>query len=153
MCRIELVTVTQKILLTTLALILNWCDSTVLSPVNRQRDTGNLLVPERPITAPLPSEHPMMLNLGASIRTPELVVGHVCKLVQFQLIRLVFFVAVVDMLDILLEHIEPLVLLIKAPRNRVVAPPPLVQIPQAVLRGQVSLMVIKALSHPNHQSK
>lgn len=143
----------QKILLTTLALILNWSDSTVLSPVNRWRNAVNLLVPKGPITPSLPLEHPMMLNLGAGISAPELVVGHVSKLVQLQLIRLVHFVGVVNMLDIQLEHIEPLVLLIEAPRNCVVAPPPLVQIPQAVLSGQVSLMEIKALSHPNHQSK
>lgn len=68
----------------------------------------------------------MMLDLRAGVNAPELVASHVGKLVQFQLVRLVLLVEVVDIMCIGFEHVEPLVLLVDASRNRVVAPPPLV---------------------------
>lgn len=80
-------------------------------------------------------------------------VSHVCKLVQFQLVRFILLVGAVDMHDIFLEHIEPLVLLIETPGHCVMAPPLLVQIPQAFVGHQVLLVEIKTLNHPKKQSK
>lgn len=68
----------------------------------------------------------MMLDLRAGVNPPELVASHVGKLVQFQLVRLVLLVEVVDIMGIGFKHVESLVLLVDASRNRVVAPPPLV---------------------------
>lgn len=68
----------------------------------------------------------MMLDLRAGVNAPELVASHVGKLVQFQLVRLVLLVEVVDIMGIGFKHVESLVLLVDASRNRVVAPPPLV---------------------------
>jgi len=82
---------------------------------------------------PLTMEHPVVADFGASIEAPELMVGKVSKLVQLKLVRLVHCVHLVNMFHILLEHIEPLVLVLKAPRHSVVAPPPLVEVPQALL--------------------
>lgn len=76
----------------------------------------------------------MVVNLGARIGTPEFVVGHVRELVELQLVRFIHLVRVVDVHDVGFEHVESPVFLVEASRNRMVAPPSLVQIPQALLR-------------------
>ncbi|CAN1774420.1 hypothetical protein LINPERHAP1_LOCUS12938 [Linum perenne] len=119
--------------LTTLALILNRGNSTFLPPVNRRWDSLNILVHESSIPTWGAPEHGMVVNLGVSESVLELVVGHVCKLVQLQLVGLVHLVGLMNMHHIVLEHIEPLVLVLEALGHSVVAPPPLVQLPQAVL--------------------
>lgn len=115
--------------LTTLALILDRGDGAFLPPINRCRDALYVLVHETFASDFIPMEHSVMLDLGACINASELMVGHVCKLVQLQLVRLVHLVGLVDMSNVCLEHIESLMLLVEAGRYGVVAPPPLVQIP------------------------
>ena len=80
-------------------------------------------------------------------------VGHVSELVQFQLVRLIHLVSVMDMHHIRFEHVKPFMLLTEASRNRVVTPPSLVQVPQAFLRRQILLMKIKAIGHSKNQRK
>lgn len=75
-------------------------------------------------------------------------VGHIGKLIQFQLVRLIHAVHLVNMLHVLLEHIETLMLLLQVPRNSVVAPPPLVQVPESLFGTQVLLLEVKALGNP-----
>lgn len=80
-------------------------------------------------------------------------VSHVCKLVEFQLVRLILLVELMDKIHILLEHIKALVLLIQTPRHSVMAPPPLIQIPQTFFSLQLFLMEIKTLNNPNNQNQ
>ena len=75
-------------------------------------------------------------------------VGHIRKLIQFQLVRLIHIVHLVNMLHVLLEHIETLMLLPQVPRNSVVAPPPLIQDPESLFGSQVLLLEVKARGKP-----
>jgi hypothetical protein len=114
-----------------MALVLNTGHSTFLPLVNRVGNSVHLLVHEAPTSTWCSSEHPAVLNLGPTcVSAPKLMVSHVCKLVQLQLIRLIHPVGSMNMRNIFLEYIEALVLLIKAlGDHRVVAPPRLIQIP------------------------
>ncbi len=143
----------DKIFLTTTALIFNSSHSTFQPPINRSWNTAHPLMHEALTSTWRPSEHPVVLNLWASIHAPKLMVSHVSKLVQFQLIRLIQLVGVMNMHNIFLEHIEALVLLIKTRWDRMVAPPPLIQIPYTFLRIQILLMKIESLSNPKKGSK
>lgn len=87
----------------------------------------------------LPSPDLVVLDLGAGVEASELLVGHVREGVELELIRLVLLVEFVDELDVVLEHVEPPVLLVEVPCHRVVAAPSLVERPQAVLGGQILL--------------
>lgn len=140
-------------LLTALALILYISDSTFLPPIYGRRNPVNVLIHESTIPTWRASEHSVMINLGASIDAPEFMVGHVSEPVQLQLVRLVHFIGTVDMHHVAFEHVEAVVLLIEASRNRVVAPPSLVQIPQPFLGFQVLFIELKALSNSQNQSK
>lgn len=88
----------------------------------------------------------MVTDLGACKHAPELMIGHVGKLVQLQLVGPVLFVDLVDMHHILLEHVESLLLLTEVPGHRVVAPPTLIEVPQLLLRGQILLVELKTLT-------
>lgn len=121
---------------TTSALVLDAGNCAFLPPINRRRQILGLLVHEPAGTALFATEHPEVLNLGA-VRASELMAGHVTKLVEFQLVRPFHLVNFMDVLHILLENVEAPLLLGLVSGHRVVAPPPLVQVPQALLGGQV----------------
>lgn len=140
-------------LFTTLALVLNIGHGTFLPPINRGGNCVLLLVHEASTSTWRSSEHPVMVNLGPCVSAPKLMVSHVSKLVQLQLVRLIHLVGIMNMDHIFLEYIEAHVLLIKARGDRVVAPPPLIQIPQTFLGPQILLMKIKTLGDPKNQSK
>lgn len=94
-----------------------------------------------------------MTNLGTRINASELMVSHVCKLVQLELVRLIQLVSVVNMLNIGFEHIESLVLVFETPGHRVVAPPPLVQTPQALFSLQLLIVIIETLGKTKSQNQ
>lgn len=121
---------------TTSALVLDTSNSSFLPPINRRWQILSLLVHEPAGTSPFATDFPEVLNFG-TINASELMVGHVTKLVEFQLVRPVHLVNLMNVLHILLENIESLLLLGEVSGHRVVAPPPLVQVPQALLGGQV----------------
>lgn len=87
----------------------------------------------------------MVTDLGAGVGVLELVGRHVGELVELELVRLVVLVGSVDVLDVALEHVEPLVLVPEAPRDRVVAAPPLVEVPKALVGLQVLVVDLEAL--------
>jgi len=130
-----------------MALVLNTGRITFLPPVNRVGNSVHLLVHEAPTSTWCSSDHPTVLNLGPTcVSSPKLMGSHVCKLVQLQLIRLIHLVGSMNMHNIFLEYSEALVLLlIKAlGDHRVVASPPLIQIPKTFLGPQILLMKIKS---------
>ncbi|CAI0447482.1 unnamed protein product, partial [Linum tenue] len=129
------------------------CNSTFLPPINRRRHPPDVLVHERPVPTRCSPEHDVVVDLGVSISVLELVARHVGELVQLQLVRLVHLVGLVNVHDILLEHIEPLVLIVEARGDGVMAPPPLVQIPQALLGCQLVLVVVETVCHAEDQSQ
>lgn len=137
--------------ITALSLILHSSDSAFLPPIYGWRDCIDILVHETPTATRAPLERPVVFNLGPSKDTLELMVSHVCKLVQLQFVRLILLVEVVNIVHVVLEHIEPLVLLVEVPRHRVMAPPPLVQIPQALLALQFLFMELETLPEPEDQ--
>lgn len=94
-----------------------------------------------------------MTNLGTRINASELMVSHVCKLVQLELVGLIQLVSVVNMLNIGFEHIESLVLVVETPGHRVVAPPPLVQTPQALFSLQLLVVIIETLGKTKSQNQ
>lgn len=94
-----------------------------------------------------------MTNLGTRINASELMVSHVCKLVQLELVGLIQLVSVVNMLNIGFEHIESLVLVVETPGHRVVAPPPLVQTPQALFSLQLLIVIIETLGKTKSQNQ
>lgn len=94
-----------------------------------------------------------MTNLGTRINASELMVSHVCKLVQLELVGLIQLVSVVNMLNIGFEHIESLVLVFETPGHRVVAPPPLVQTPQALFSLQLLIVIIETLGKTKSQNQ
>ena len=53
-------------------------------------------------------EHPVVANLRASIVLQELMVGQISKPIQFQLVRLVIAIHLVNMFQICLGYIEAL---------------------------------------------
>lgn len=92
-------------------------------------------------------------NLRPCISAHELIICHVCKTVQLQFIGFINLVGHVDVFYVLLEHTEPVVFLVEAAlrevvRDIVVAPPPLVQVPEALLGGKVAIVEVKALGCP-----
>jgi len=102
-------------ILTTLSLVLNRGNSTLLPPVNGRRDASVLIHEASTLIGLLSMEHPVVADLRSSKEGAELMVGKISKLVQLELVRLVHAVHLVHMLHVLLEHIESLVLVIKAP--------------------------------------
>lgn len=70
--------------------------------------------------------------------------GHVGILVELQLVRPVHPVHGVDVLYVGLEHVETPPFLIEVAGGGVVAPPPLVQVPQAFIGAQVLLREVDA---------
>lgn len=133
-------------------MVFDTSDSSFLPPINRRRQIIGLLVHEPAGAAPFATEHPEVVYLG-TIRASELMVGHVTELVEFQLIRPFHLVNLVNVLHILLKHIEALLLLGKVSGHRVVAPPPLVQFPQTLIGSQVLFGEVEALNEPENQGQ
>ena len=110
--------------LTTLALVPDTGYCSILPPVNRGRKVTCTLMNE-PSSLSWSMEHPVVANLWASIVLQELMDGHISKPIQFQLVRLVLAIHLVNMFQICLEYIEALLFFSEAAGNCVLTPPSL----------------------------
>ncbi|VFQ83993.1 unnamed protein product [Cuscuta campestris] len=129
------------------------CNGPFGPPINRRWDCGCIGVPKGWFSARGALQLSVVIYFGTGVRASEFVVGHVGKLVELELVRLVVhLVEVVDVANVGLEDVEPLVLLVEVGRQCVVAPPPLVHLPQALLALQLPLVVFKAFSYSNKLS-
>jgi len=70
-----------------------------------------------------------MLNIRASLGASKLVVRYVGESIDLEFVRLVLFVSPVDMKDIVSKNVEPLYCLVGGSGYRVVASPPLIELP------------------------
>lgn len=143
--------------LTTFALIFDRGNSSLLPPINSSRNVGFILMRENSGETLAPP-HPMVFDARSGVFAPELLVGHVCKLVETELVWLNLVVEVIDEPHILLEHIESFVVLndVNAVHGHttILALPPLIQIPKALLRLQVLLLKpLHAVGHSKQQCK
>lgn len=138
--------------LTAFALVFNSGDCSIFPPVNTMRKIVSLIMREASYP-PAATQRPVVANLRVSIPiVHKLIVGHVRKLVELELVRPTHLVHLVHMLYVLLEDVETSLLLLKVLRSCVVAPPPLVQVTQTLFSSQVLLLEFKALTQANNQS-
>lgn len=142
--------------LTTFALIFDRGNSSLLPPINGSRNVGFILMRENSGETLAPP-HPVVFDARAGVFALELLVGHVCKLVETERVWLSLLVEVIDEPHILLEHIESFVVLDDANAvhgHTILALPPPIQIPEALLRLQVLLLkALHAVGHSKQQCK
>lgn len=98
-------------LLTTRALVLDRSDSTVLPPIYRLGQVDDIFVAGLVMIA---RELSSPLSLQSQVHLLELVVGQVRELVQPEPVVGHLLVGLIDVLQVLLEHLEPLQLLLQA---------------------------------------
>lgn len=102
--------------LTTLSLVFDGAHSTLQPPINRGCNHGDILVHEA-VGASLiaATESTFVVDHGAGVERPELLVCHVSEHVEPELVgTLSLLVEVVDEVHIVLEHVESHLLLLHA---------------------------------------
>lgn len=116
--------------ITAMPLVFDAGNSATCPPVDGGWEAAGRRISEAPIATCHLQPSPELTDPGPSIECPELVIGHVAEPVELKLVGgTTLLIERVHKLGILLEKIEPLVLLVVTSRYVVVASPPVVQSP------------------------
>lgn len=134
-----------SIQLTALALILDVGNGAEGPPVDGRRRIGTVVaLRSRGTLGSL--QQPVVVDLGVGIERTELLVRQVAEGVELQSVGITtFFVELMNELNIVFEDVESRQQLVDVSGNAVVAPPPLVQTPQALFAFQIPVIERDAL--------
>lgn len=100
--------------LTTLALILNASNSSFLSPIDGLGQIHSIHIPESLMAVGISPPYHLRRLLQTKVLVLELLMTQVCKLIQLKPIVAHLLVGLIDMLQVIFEHMESMQLLFDA---------------------------------------
>lgn len=117
-----------------MSLILHSSNSSLLPPINKDRYITHILIHEPSLPSWAPSKSSVVIHPRPRIDALELPVCHVTKLVKLEPVSCIHLVEGMYEVDVVFKDIEALLLLAEVAGCGVVASPPLIEIPEALLR-------------------